>query len=201
MSSLEPMTRAEAIEYAPQWGSYMRAGDPGAYMYSEFPDARHAIAALDYIESDCLPIARRGDCCDADGPCESDLEELARLALYLESIAGRRWRVTFGEVTEESSAEGDYARTGFVDRNGDRVDVNAPGVNMTLREAIELWADFPDSAGWMSPDCSHGRVRWIDSEPMQEDGGREVTFGLHAPDGMTRATAGRLARLLGGTLA
>jgi hypothetical protein len=196
MTRLAAMTRGEALDYAPQWGSYVRAGDPGAYLYSEFPDARHARAALDYIESDCLPIARAGDCCGTAGACEADLRELERLALYLEPIARRVWRVTFDLVTEESSREGDSADSGFLNRKGEpvaaRIGEPTPFVGMTFREACELFSREREAPGRypLDPDCSHGRVRSI-----RDVGARSVS--IHAPgDGMTRASFTRLAELL-----
>lgn len=191
--TLEPMTRGEALEYAPQWGSYMRAGDPGAYMYSEFPDARHAREALAYIESDCLPIARRGDCCGTAGPCESDVRELERLALYLEPIAGRRWRVTYDVTTEESAMVGDFAESGFLDRHGGRVPARigepTPLVSMTLREACELVASgaCEDSGAWITE--ADSRIDYAT--------GAEERRALHPPRRISGASYGRLCALMG----
>lgn len=85
----EPLTAEEACDYAPQWGSYMTGGDPGAYLYSlddrgQMPDARHVQMALRYIRGHCYPVADRraaeGD--DDDG----DALKLRRLAAYLKGL-------------------------------------------------------------------------------------------------------------------
>lgn len=68
----DPMTKAEALDYAPQWGSYIRAGDPGAVMYGidiNPPDMSLAYLATLYSEADQL----------------SDVLQLRRLAMWLES--------------------------------------------------------------------------------------------------------------------
>lgn len=79
------MTAKEAADYAPQWGSYMAAGDPGAALYGNLEDPETARLALAFLESDCVPIAKTGDCCGTAGPCGPDLESLGRLRLYLEA--------------------------------------------------------------------------------------------------------------------
>lgn len=202
MTRLAPMTRGEALDYAPQWGSYMWAGDPGAYFYSEFPDARHARAGLDYLESECMPIAREtlaGEApqCDycgaplADCDCPDDVRQLERLALYLEPLARRVWRVTFDLVTEESSRAGDIADSGFLNRKGEHVTARigepTPLVAMTLREACELFNREREAPGRepLEPDCSHGRVRTISATG-------ERSIHLHAPGGISRASWRRL---------
>jgi hypothetical protein len=80
------MTASEAAEYAPQWGSYMHAGDSGACMYGELTDKATARAASEHIESHCVPIALAGDCCGLDAPCRDDLDALQELRGYLESV-------------------------------------------------------------------------------------------------------------------
>jgi hypothetical protein len=57
-----PMTRSEARDYAPQWGSYINAGDPGACMYGLDSKGRPADAfnrdlMVAHIDDYCLPIA------------------------------------------------------------------------------------------------------------------------------------------------
>lgn len=81
-----PMSASEAAEYAPQWGSYVSGGDPGACMYGELTDASTAAACVAYIDSDCVPIATAGQCCEGEGACEADLERLAALRAYLVAI-------------------------------------------------------------------------------------------------------------------
>lgn len=81
----EAMTAAEAADYAPQWGSYMTSGDPGACMYGDAADAETARAMAAHVRESCLPIAEAGDCCGTSGPCESDVAELGRLLAYLDA--------------------------------------------------------------------------------------------------------------------
>jgi hypothetical protein len=69
----DPMSREEALEYAPQWGSYMRAGDPGAVMYGV--DINPPGMALAHILT-LYPIADE----------LRDVLALRRLALWLESL-------------------------------------------------------------------------------------------------------------------
>lgn len=84
--SAAAMSASEAADYAPQWGSYMTSGDPGACMYGELTDKRTAAACVAFIDSDCIPIAKAGDCCGTAGACEADLGRLAALRAYLESV-------------------------------------------------------------------------------------------------------------------
>lgn len=78
------MTKAEAADYAPQWGSFMHSGDPGACMYGNVADASTARAMIEHIDSECLPIARAGECCG--GACD-DVARLGELRAYLEGVA------------------------------------------------------------------------------------------------------------------
>lgn len=81
------MNASEAADYAPQWGSFMRDGDPGACMYGDPADASTARLMIEHIDSDCLPIAKAGLCCGESGAeCESDVERLGELRAYLESV-------------------------------------------------------------------------------------------------------------------
>jgi hypothetical protein len=87
----DPMTEAEAQNYAPQWGSYMTAGDPGAIMYSRIPPetAEHRDEMVKHIEESLYPLAAEGDA----GPDEendyeyNDSQMLRRLVEYLESLS------------------------------------------------------------------------------------------------------------------
>ena len=81
------MGAAEAADYAPQWGSYMTSGDPGACMYGDTADPETAKAMAAHVRAACLPIAQAGDCCGTSGPCEADLEALESLLEYLDSVA------------------------------------------------------------------------------------------------------------------
>lgn len=85
----EPMTRQEAIEYCPQWGSMMTGGDPGACMYGFDDKGRPANpvsrdAILDWIDSHCLPAAQgRIDSGKADEAEMEDVDKLNALRAYI----------------------------------------------------------------------------------------------------------------------
>lgn len=76
------MTEAEAREYVPQWGSYMRAGDPGYIMYTAVPPERaeHRDEMAAHVRSHCLPIAH-----SEHGEPE-DVERLRDLLAYLAAL-------------------------------------------------------------------------------------------------------------------
>lgn len=78
------MTPEQAADYAPQWGSYVTSGDPGAVMYGDTADPDTARAMAVWIRSECQPIAQAGDCCGTGGPCQADLEALEALLGYLD---------------------------------------------------------------------------------------------------------------------
>lgn len=83
--SIAPMSEDEARLVAPQWGSYVRSGDPGAIMYSAIPPERaeHRDAMIAHIDGHCMESARinvaAGDF--LDGPAE-----LVALRAYLEGL-------------------------------------------------------------------------------------------------------------------
>lgn len=80
----DPMTKAQALEYAPQWGSYITSGDPGAVMYGV--DINPPGVALAHILT-LYPIADE----------LRDVLELRRLALWLET------QPTWPQVERESA--------------------------------------------------------------------------------------------------
>ena len=94
-----PIGHGEAAEIAAQWGSLMRAGDPGAIFYT-FPGGDSApdwgphdrAAALAYCDS-CLAIARaRGEELDSDSVCpdcgrDYGGEELTACPVCAEDVA------------------------------------------------------------------------------------------------------------------
>jgi len=78
----EPLDDREAADLAPQWGSFMTDGDPGAIMYSAVPPetAQHRDSMLRYIRGQLYPVA---DSAVADAS-ERDLRRKAeRRALNL----------------------------------------------------------------------------------------------------------------------
>lgn len=81
-SSPDRMNLAEAREYAPQWGSLIRTGDPGAVMYGDPSETETARAMLAHIESDLLPKVKAR----AHGWTATDEKELGRLASYLRTV-------------------------------------------------------------------------------------------------------------------
>ena len=80
------MTSKEACAYAAQWGSYIRAGDPGACMYGFSPEdcrlqsEEHRRSCLDWIDNHCVPAVQ------AD-PSRFDADELKKLAALREYLA------------------------------------------------------------------------------------------------------------------
>lgn len=82
------MGEQEARDYAPQWGSLMRDGDPGAVMYGNPADPADAAAMLAYTESDLLPGARAkyGLATENTQARADDVADLERLAAYLRTV-------------------------------------------------------------------------------------------------------------------
>ena len=91
------LTHAEAGAIAAQWGSMMRAGDPG-YIFYTFPgdgppqwDCDDKAAALDYCDS-CLAIARARAEDGANPESEEaaeDVQELESLREYIRTFRAR----------------------------------------------------------------------------------------------------------------
>lgn len=73
---------------AAQWGSFMRAGDPGACMYGFKDDGKvqneaHRKACLDYIDTECRPAA---DLNVAAGEGKNDHAELVALREWIANV-------------------------------------------------------------------------------------------------------------------
>lgn len=85
---LDPMTAGEAAEYIPQWGSYIRDGDPGYIAYTAIPpvEAAHRDEMVKYLRDTCLPIAREDSDETGDEFEYSDVEMLQRAIAYLEGL-------------------------------------------------------------------------------------------------------------------
>jgi hypothetical protein len=71
------MKPCQAWEYAAQWGSFVRIGDPGACMYGFSRDCRpqsesHRADCLGYIDARCLPAVLAG-------PAHYDSDEVGKL--------------------------------------------------------------------------------------------------------------------------
>lgn len=81
------MSTNEAADYAPQWGSYVQAGDPGAVMYGDAADAETAGAMAACVRADCLDTAEAGDCCGTGSPCSDDVARLESLLEYPDDVA------------------------------------------------------------------------------------------------------------------
>ena len=76
---------------------------------------------------------------------------------------------------------------------------------MTLREALELWNGLRDNIDPLEPDASAGPVRSLRDVGglgtlAQCADGEPVSYTLHAPAPMTRASAARLAAIAGSPL-
>lgn len=123
------MGEAEAMDYAPQWGSYVTAGDPGAVMYGDPADPDTARAMLAHVESDLLPNATAEMARHlARGNARDDVKALKRLANYLRAvIADSEWTrasaeergfiecLFFMASDDPDSEDGDIHREGGVD--------------------------------------------------------------------------------------
>lgn len=104
--------------------------------------------------------------------------------------ARQRFAVTFERYTPESVEHGDAAARGFIVAAG------------TLRDCVpEVAHGFarPDYAGHAEPDSTRGRVRFLSFHDYREDvaTGETEARALHVPDGLTAASAARVARLFG----
>ena len=100
------------------------------------------------------------------------------------------FRVTFERFTPESIANGDAEERGYIVEAG------------TLRDCIPAIAygfSSPRNVAHGAADCSHGRPRWLDFGDYAEDitTGEQWSRALHIPEGITDASAERVARLLG----
>ena len=102
--------------------------------------------------------------------------------------------VTFETVTDESAESGDYAESGFLD--SDATPCECRPAPMTLRDALAV---LGPEAGMMEADSWPCRVpRWLTVTEDYADG-RQDSRTLHI-DGVSDASARRIARLLGVTL-
>lgn len=116
-----------------------------------------------------------------------------------------KFRLTFQVVTEESAANGEFARHGFVTRNLElpttRRHAYLPSrpAEFNLRDAIEFLMDR-ESHGPVEADSSHLSLRcpprWFNYGGVMDKYGEAITIGLHLPDSITPASAIRVARLL-----
>ena len=99
-----------------------------------------------------------------------------------------KFKVSFEIVTRASARRGDYARHGFLLRDGSPARKNAveSKTNMTLREAMRL----------ASPQCDAGR--WWQEEDGREDyaTGAVESRAIHPPRNITPASYARVTRIL-----
>lgn len=95
------------------------------------------------------------------------------------------WRITYDIVTPESAEDGDTAESGFIS-DGE-----------TLRDAIsDLFSGRTSAAD--SGQGIENSSRWFSYyHGMEFETGAYETRALHPPEGITPASYGRLARLLG----
>jgi hypothetical protein len=99
------------------------------------------------------------------------------------------FRVTFEIVTQESARKGDYAKAGFLLRDGSHARKNAApkNINMGLREALRIASPQEDSGSWWQE---------IDGREDYATGAVE-TRAIHPPKNITAASYARVSRLLG----
>lgn len=114
-----------------------------------------------------------------------------------------KFRLTFSVTTEESAANGDHARHGFVTRNltiPDRTWMPETPAEFPLRKAVEFLFDR-NSEGPIEADSSHLSLtnppRWFTYGGGGMDCGESIQVSLHIPDSVTASSALRLARVLG----
>lgn len=89
LAKIVPMTESEAKEYGPQWGSFIRAGDPGSIMYSRIPPERpeHRDEMVAYLRDHCLPVAKRHAVGMPEAGEPDDRQQIRRMMAYLESLS------------------------------------------------------------------------------------------------------------------
>lgn len=99
------------------------------------------------------------------------------------------FRVTFEIVTQESARKGDYAKAGFLLRDGSPARKNAApkSINMGLREALLIASPQENSGRWWQE---------IDGREDYATGAVE-TRAIHPPQDITAASYARVSRLLG----
>jgi hypothetical protein len=132
------MTEAEAVAYAPQWGSYINNSDPGYIMYSVIPpeQAAHRDEMVAHIKGHCLPIAT--------GPHgeEGDEDELGRLVAYLEGLSyGAAYLTEFPDYPADAIP---CLPKGFVDRSWKQEPCPCFIHDET---GLVLWVGYPDDDG------------------------------------------------------
>ena len=146
MTDLEPMTRNEARDYIPQWGSFMRAGDPGAIAYGSIPPAtkEQRDALVSYLRNDCLPIAQ-SDGQESDEFEYGDVDMLQRAITYLESIPYGSSNLEIEICPHEPRASAYYLR--------------APRNGVSIRQDSTLGRDLSDcvASGDVQPACEYVR--------------------------------------------
>ena len=117
------------------------------------------------------------------------------------------WSVTYEIVTEASATNGDYAESGFLDRNGATVQAiiaaATPGVDMSFREAVTLFNDERDWT-YLESDCDEryphvpgNAPKWItDYGETAFTSGETRAIALHIPPQVTQSSRYRLLRML-----
>ena len=101
-----------------------------------------------------------------------------------------QFRVTFATWTHDSREAGEPVDSGIVVESGTLSDVMP---HLTCGSGD--WRNAPIAQA----DCSEGRPRWIDFDDYRDDyvSGERENRALHIPDGITDASAVRIARLFG----
>ena len=182
----DKMSLAEARDYAPQWGSYMSAGDPGGCMYADPGKPANAKAMLSYIESSLIPYT--------DNP-----KGLERLADFLRTVGTESdWdraspleqgfiEALFFMAPDDESDDGDIHRDGGVDELAPQAwetvrkfcEAFRAAAGSDLTAALEL-GDYDESQAGRDlafTACGAG-VGFSDRDALEE--------GLHASHGSPR---------------
>lgn len=118
-----------------------------------------------------------------------------------------KFSLTFNVVTEESAQHGDFARHGFLTRDGELPATKRHSyipkrpATFPLREAIEIMQRHNDGSGPIEADsypisCTMP-PRWFQTCNQHFDEyGENINVSLHLPDGISAHTAMRIARFL-----
>jgi hypothetical protein len=99
------------------------------------------------------------------------------------------FRVTFEIVTQESARNGDYAKAGFLLRDGYPARKNAASktLNMGLREAMRIASPQENCGRW-----------WQEIDGRCDHRTSAVEYrAIHPPKNITAASYARVSRLLG----
>lgn len=116
-----------------------------------------------------------------------------------------KFRLTFQVVTEESAQHGDFARHGFLTREGElpatrkRAYLPKNPALFPLRRAVEILLDRQGEGPVEADSCPISLQcppRWFNYGGGWNKDRESVTIGLHLPDSISPSSALRIARIL-----